>query len=318
MWNPESGFQLITLDQDYFLAKFDALSDYETAKFGGPWMVLDHYLIAQEWRPNFNPRKNKTDSILAWVRFPSLPIEYFDDDFIKKIGKVIGRPVKIDYATNLVSKGKFARACIELDITKPLLSRFVLNSEEWPIEYQGIHQICFKCGIYGHRIEMCGKDQTGTTINGTPSGTAEAQPGLERPIQKPKEKYGAWMLVTRNNRRNQQKSQNQSNANTGRGRQNVVQPNGESLQENVATHSQFGALYDLEDPAGAQNQQERAILSPPQQPNLPRIRTNYRGTRQNVVLNEVVEPGPGRQPPPPRQPPPSGRGAYRDRGGRGF
>ncbi|XP_019184262.1 PREDICTED: uncharacterized protein LOC109179151 [Ipomoea nil] len=203
MWNPESSFQLIALDQDYFLAKFNALSDYETAKFGGPWMVLDHYLIAQEWRPNFNPRKNKTDSILAWVRFPSLPIEYFDDDFLKKIGKTIGRPIKIDYVTNLVSKGKFARVCIELDITKPVLSRFVLNFEEWPIEYEGIHQICFKCGIYCHRIKMCGKDQTETTTIETTTGSTEPQLGMERPVQKPKEKYGAWMLVTRKDRRKQ-------------------------------------------------------------------------------------------------------------------
>lgn len=127
MWKPESPFELITLDFDYYLAKFEALNDYEFAKFEGPWMIMDHYLVVQEWKPNFDPRDDRTEQLLVWVRFPMLPIEYFEDEFLIKIGKNVGRPVKVDNTTSLVSKGKFARVCVEIDFSKPLLSKFTLD-----------------------------------------------------------------------------------------------------------------------------------------------------------------------------------------------
>ncbi|XP_031108885.1 uncharacterized protein LOC116013635 [Ipomoea triloba] len=156
MWKPEAGFDLIALDQDFYLAKFESLRDYEFAKYDGPWIILGHYLTVQEWVPNFIPWKNKLDKLLVWIRFPSLPIEYFEEEFLMKIGREVGRPVKVDYTTSLVSKGKFGRICVELDMTKPLLSKFTLAEEVWPIEYEGIHMVCFKCGIYSHKQGQCG------------------------------------------------------------------------------------------------------------------------------------------------------------------
>ncbi|XP_019195841.1 PREDICTED: uncharacterized protein LOC109189684 [Ipomoea nil] len=165
MWKPESTFELFALAHDYYIAKFQSLADYDSAKFGGPWIILGHYLVVQEWEPNFIPSKNKTKKLLVWVRFPELPIEYFDEEFLKKIGKTIGRPVKIDTTTSLASIGKFARICVEIDITKPLLSKFVLHFMDWPIEYEGINLICFKC------------ERRGRTKNNVQPGAREAGAG---------------------------------------------------------------------------------------------------------------------------------------------
>ncbi|XP_019172106.1 PREDICTED: uncharacterized protein LOC109167539 [Ipomoea nil] len=151
MWKPESVFELIALDQDYFIAKFESLRDYEFAKYEGPWVILDHYLVVQEWEPNFDPSCNKTKKLLVWVRFPTLPVEYFEGKFVRKISRRVGRPVRVDFTTSLISKGMFARVCVEIDISKPLLSKFTLEEKVWPIEYEGIHLICFSCGLYGHR-----------------------------------------------------------------------------------------------------------------------------------------------------------------------
>ncbi|XP_019173794.1 PREDICTED: uncharacterized protein LOC109169367 [Ipomoea nil] len=188
MCKTQASFDLIALTNDCYIAKFETLADYEAVKLGGPWMVLDHYLITQVWRPNFDPRSSRTDKILAWIRFPSLPIEYFDEEFLKKIRISIGKPIKIDVTTGLASKGKLARVCVELDITKPLLSNFVINMTEWPIEYEGIHYICFKCGVYGHRTDLCGKDAPPSpAVEENSTGTSERPPPAP-PVQKPKEK----------------------------------------------------------------------------------------------------------------------------------
>nr|GLL37616.1 uncharacterized protein LOC109187360 [Ipomoea trifida] len=48
MWNLDASFELIALDQDLFLAKFESLRDYDYAKFLGPWVIMDHCLVLQE------------------------------------------------------------------------------------------------------------------------------------------------------------------------------------------------------------------------------------------------------------------------------
>lgn len=159
MWKLEATFELITLDSKFFLAKFETLRDYDFAKFEGPWMILDHYLVVQEWKPNFDPRDATTNKLLAWVRFPALPVEYSDDDFLVTIRRNVGRPIRVDNTTSLASKGSFARICVEIDISKPLISKFTLEQKSWPIVYERLHLVCFSCGVYGHRAEQCGKGE---------------------------------------------------------------------------------------------------------------------------------------------------------------
>lgn len=127
LWKPTWSFDLVSLDHEYFLAKFSDEQDYMFAKYEGPWMVLDHYLVVKKWRPNFQPTSDKTEKLLVRVRFPCLPIEYFNGFILQKIGEKIGRPIQIDQTTGMASKGRFARMCIEVDITKPLLAKYKLR-----------------------------------------------------------------------------------------------------------------------------------------------------------------------------------------------
>ncbi|XP_019150319.1 PREDICTED: uncharacterized protein LOC109147133 [Ipomoea nil] len=153
IWKSENHMELIDLSHDYYLARFD-----EQAKYGGLWMILDHYLIVKEWEPNFDTQSNETKKILAWVRFPDLLIEYFDEDMLLKVGNKIGRIIKIDDTTSLMTRGKFGRICVEVDISKQLLAKFDLHDKVWLIEYEGLHLVCFKCGIYSHKQEHCAQD----------------------------------------------------------------------------------------------------------------------------------------------------------------
>lgn len=78
IWHPSAGIDLIAIENDYYLAKFTSMDDYKFAKFEGPLMILDHYLIVKSWTLNFDPYADTTEKVLVWVRFPYLPIEYFD------------------------------------------------------------------------------------------------------------------------------------------------------------------------------------------------------------------------------------------------
>lgn len=72
-----------------------------------------------------------------------------------RLGAKIRRPMKIDSATSLVSRGHFTRMCIEVDLSKPLVPKFRLDRRIHRIEYEGLHLIRFGCGKYRHRTKVC-------------------------------------------------------------------------------------------------------------------------------------------------------------------
>lgn len=55
MWRPKGTLETIDLGQNIFLFRFSLQDDYERAFFGGPWFILDHYLMITKWKPNFRP-----------------------------------------------------------------------------------------------------------------------------------------------------------------------------------------------------------------------------------------------------------------------
>lgn len=76
-----------------------------------------------------------------WVRFPVLPVEYYIERWLKKTWNGIGRTIKVDIATLLASRGKFAHVCTEVDLRKPLMAGYRLRREFWRLQYEGLHDI---------------------------------------------------------------------------------------------------------------------------------------------------------------------------------
>ncbi|XP_016206182.1 uncharacterized protein LOC107646513 [Arachis ipaensis] len=153
MWS--KTVDVIDLSNDFYLVKFYASEDFDFALMDGPWKVYDHYLTVRLWEPNFNPLRATIDKITAWVRLPDLPIELYDRTILRRIGNLIGRMVKVDNNTANLCREKFARLCVEVDLTKPLMGKYLFNGEEYHVEYEGIHQICFSCGRIDHDQQHC-------------------------------------------------------------------------------------------------------------------------------------------------------------------
>lgn len=143
MWRPSEDMELVAMDNGYFLVKFESMHDYNYAKFEGPWMILEHYLIVKEWVPNFDSFTDHLMNVLVWVRFPCLSIEYYNADFLMKLGEKIRRPIKIDYATSVTSRGKFARLCMKVDLSKCLLLKFCLRKKVRRIKYERLYLVFF-------------------------------------------------------------------------------------------------------------------------------------------------------------------------------
>ncbi|CAN1129038.1 Putative ribonuclease H protein At1g65750 [Linum perenne] len=99
LWAKKGGIQVSDVGFGFYVVNFESVADYERALFGGPWMVNDHYVVIQEWRPHFRPEDTVLSTLRVWVRLPGIPLEYFDRSILQIIGDRIGRTVRIDNTT---------------------------------------------------------------------------------------------------------------------------------------------------------------------------------------------------------------------------
>lgn len=201
-WSLKGGWNLIDLVNDYFVVKFDLEEDLNFVLTGGPWIIAGQYLVMQKWRSGFCPATAQISRMAAWIRVSAMQLECFDIWALKRIGNLLGKLLKIDTLTTSQNRGKFARICVELDLTQPLDAFVKINQVWYNIEYEGLPDICYLCGRYGHKRENCPlktivADQTGvaqSTSTVEPMGTDTA---TEKEIIDGSEENvrGPWMNV---------------------------------------------------------------------------------------------------------------------------
>ncbi|CAI0400457.1 unnamed protein product [Linum tenue] len=194
------------LDNDVFLVSFDNDNYYFKALTGGPWTILDHYLVVHQWTPAFRVGEQTPRTVTAWVQFPRLPIQFYNREVFFPLGNLLGRTIKLDYHTENGVRGKFARIAIELDLTKPLRPRIRLDGFWQKVVYENLPNACFECGIIGHTDSSCPQlhQATVSSTAATPGqpdvGPLPAMADSDTPAG-----FGPWMQVTRKSRKSDRK-----------------------------------------------------------------------------------------------------------------
>jgi hypothetical protein len=126
---------------------------------GGPWSVSGAALALERWRKNFKPNRDTVSKATVWIRLPGLPNEYWERDMVIDIPSKAGKPIAVDVNTEELLKGAFAHACVEIDLTKPLVAGILVGvgQERFFQEfiYEGIAIYCYRCGMAGHRVPQC-------------------------------------------------------------------------------------------------------------------------------------------------------------------
>lgn len=212
----DRAFELIDLPNNYYVFRSTNKALGHKLLFDGPWLIQGHYLAIQRWSPNFNPYCNKVRKVAIWVRVPTLPMYVYSEVCLMELGNMIGTALKVDINTLAhhqqsdvkVEKGKYARVSVEVDLNKSLQSRFVICRKLYTVEYESLDLICFKCGCYGHKLELC---PTNAVAKASPAAPGEAthqdtadvfsqeerdkvkHPLVSVPGVTSEEKYGDWM-----------------------------------------------------------------------------------------------------------------------------
>jgi len=162
-WRPQGGFEIMDNDNGFYMVKFDQAADKEKVITGGPWLIFDHCLAVTHWSPEFASPNAKVNKTIVWVRFPGLNLVYYDESFLLAMASALGRPVKVDTNTLKIERGKFARVCVEIDLTVPVVGKIWVNGHWYKVQYEGLHLICTGCGCYGHLGRNCTNMSAHTT-----------------------------------------------------------------------------------------------------------------------------------------------------------
>ncbi|CAN1126822.1 hypothetical protein LINPERHAP2_LOCUS3658 [Linum perenne] len=223
LWARTGKIQVSDLANNFFLARFSETADYDRAVTGGPWKIYDYYISVARWSPAFNENE-PIKKIMTWVRLPKLPIQYFNNLAVTRIGDYIGKTIRLDLATSEGARGRYARVCVELDLSKPLLGKYMLEDRVLLVEYENIVNFCFGCGKYGCKTESCPTCRPVVLEKApeTQQANQKAQPAAEGDT-------GSWMTVVR--RQKKAPAKQPINASGGSGSRFDVLPQAEEQVE---------------------------------------------------------------------------------------
>ncbi|CAI0551135.1 unnamed protein product [Linum tenue] len=117
-----------------------------------------------------------------------------------KIAQRIGKLLRVDHATSTGARLDYARVCVQVDITKPLLLQFKIHGIKYFIQYEGLENICLQCGTYAARGRCACTPPTKmdqeTVSPPDPHELAEqmGNPPSQRPPEK-EQVYNEWVIA---------------------------------------------------------------------------------------------------------------------------
>lgn len=182
-WAIKGHVKIIDMPRGFYAVLFDSAEDYQHALYKGPWMVANHYLLVQRWHQNFLKTSQATSKVAVWVRVLELPLELYNKRFLSRLGSALGSFLKMDDLTMFQCRGQFARFCAEIDLAKPLVPHVMVRGEKIRLEYEGLHAVCFGCGVYGHQQEACPVKQCNVVSSASNGGEVGMQVPSEKMIE---------------------------------------------------------------------------------------------------------------------------------------
>ena len=145
LWNPKGTMYVMDLPRQFFMVRFEKEEEYLAALAGGRWRAFGSYLMVRAWSPEFVATP-------VWIRLTNIPVNFYHRSILMGIAKGLGKPIRVDPTTLNFERARFARICVEVNLTKPLKGTVLINGERYFVAYEGLSEICSKCGVYGHLV----------------------------------------------------------------------------------------------------------------------------------------------------------------------
>lgn len=151
-----------------YLVKFTCIDDRDEVLYSGPHMMNNKLVIVKTWATNFDFNKEVMQTIPLWVKFPNLPLNWWEAQSLSRIASGIGVPLYADECTTQVDRISYARVLIEMDITKAPSKELKVEDPNGmqftkAITYEWVPIYCLTCLTIGHTCQA--KDGSGRNLD---------------------------------------------------------------------------------------------------------------------------------------------------------
>ncbi|KAK4357750.1 hypothetical protein RND71_023360 [Anisodus tanguticus] len=114
----------------WIVFKFNSEADREKVMANGPYFVYSTPLLVKDITHCFTFDRQEICTTPIWVRLPSLPLEIWNEMALSHILSRIGRPIGTDKLTNDKGQASYARALVEIDLSKEVVHSVELKLED--------------------------------------------------------------------------------------------------------------------------------------------------------------------------------------------
>lgn len=221
----------------------------------------------------------------VWARVLEFPMKFFSEDLLFSVASCICTTLKVDTNTFWAANGKFARFCIEVDCTKHVLTKVMVDDLLFSIEYENMSAICFNCGKIGHKLDSCPFKIVNPPASAVESHEPRQVPSYKKDIDLnhiKSETFGPWFLVNQRIRR--------TNLDHGptrrRGKQftHNIDKGKQAVNFNHLTGSGHAPPSGLSPNSGPRRDRNHVTLSQP----LPRGNTFVKSTDTSKVIEKNI------------------------------
>lgn len=120
LWSFVDFVQILDMPNGFFLIHCASHNVMQKVLFGGQWMVealpcKRSYGIHALSRPF-----TKLCIATIWIQLHTLLVDFWDAETLKTITESLGKLLKVDKHTASLSRTRFVRSCLEINLTKPL------------------------------------------------------------------------------------------------------------------------------------------------------------------------------------------------------
>ncbi|GLJ18237.1 hypothetical protein SUGI_0322560 [Cryptomeria japonica] len=144
------------IPKGFFVVLFEKRSERDRILNQENWFADKHAVYLQPWTPNFDPIPLAVYSCPIWICLYNLPIEYWGEVFLEKIGKMLGTVLEID-VDDEEDLCKYVR--LRIAAVRRIPEHITLHTSKgaWSqqIEVEKEIRHCPRCGSKFHGVEDC-------------------------------------------------------------------------------------------------------------------------------------------------------------------
>lgn len=131
-------------------------SDLVLAKY---WHIEMAPVLLKRWSPLFDPEREQIGAGPLWVRLPGLPLQYWSEEVLTRIGNALGTSLDHDRSYVETKKRTLARVLVHLDTRDGLEEKITLQWGKYYrsqiLDYEGVPFRCNRCHQVGHLFKDC-------------------------------------------------------------------------------------------------------------------------------------------------------------------